>query len=70
MNLSIDCNRTLDATQNLHTPGFNVPPQFYGFQPADEVIQRSRTGEARSGYATEFNPWWLTNPYINYLVKP
>ena len=43
---------------------FNILPQFYGFQPVDEVIRRSRTGIARSGNATGFNPWLFTDNLI------
>jgi len=48
---------------------FNILPQFYGFRPVDEVIRRSRTGLARSGNATGFNPWlfnhnWYNNPIL------
>jgi len=39
---------------------FNILPQFYGYQPVDEVIRRSQTGVARSGNATGFNPWLFT----------
>jgi hypothetical protein len=46
---------------------FNIQPQFYGFQPVDEVIRQRLTGEARTGYAAGFNPWLLT--YIwNVLI--
>jgi len=46
---------------------FNILPQFYGFQPVDEVIRRSRTGVARSGNATGFNPWLFTQTPINAM---
>jgi hypothetical protein len=45
-----------DSAEN----SFNIQPQFYGFKPVDEVIRQRRAGEARTGYATGFNPWLLT----------
>lgn len=54
----------MSAIQLLSLNFFNILPQFYGFQPVDEVIRRSRTGVARSGNATGFNPWLFTKKYF------
>jgi len=46
---------------------FNIQPQFYRFQPVDEVIRQRRAGEAPTSYATGFNPWLLTPWGIDIL---
>jgi hypothetical protein len=35
---------------------FNVPPQFYGFQPVEEVIAKGRRANPDPGNATGVNP--------------